>query len=52
VELTAEERDLILAGLFELMITCVEDDEKRREATALAAKLGGDPDELFFRPTR
>ena len=29
MELTDDERDLILAGLFELTITYVEDDEKR-----------------------
>ena len=48
MDLTNDERDLILAGLFELTITYVEDDEKRQRCKALAAKLGGDPDAMFF----
>jgi hypothetical protein len=31
MDLTDDERDLILAGLFELTITYAEDDEKREE---------------------
>jgi hypothetical protein len=46
--LTYADRDLILAGLFELTITYAEDDEKRTECKALAAKLGGNPNEMFF----
>jgi len=34
--LTYADRDLILAGLFELTITHVEDDEKRQDCKALA----------------
>jgi hypothetical protein len=49
LELTDGERDLILAGLFELTITYVEYDEKRERCKSLARKLGGDPDAKFFR---
>jgi hypothetical protein len=48
MDLTDEARNLILAGLFELTITHVEDDAKREEIKALARKLGGDPDAMFF----
>ena len=48
MELTDEELDLVLAGLFELTITYVEDDEKSERCKALARKLGGDPDAMFF----
>ena len=48
MDLTYDERNLILAGLFELTITYAEDDEKRERCKALAAKLGGDPDAMFF----
>lgn len=48
MDLTNDERDLILAGLFELTITSVEDHKKRLRCKALAAKLGGDPDAMFF----
>ena len=43
---TNAERDLILAGLFELTITY---DEKRERCKALARKLGGDPDATVLR---
>jgi hypothetical protein len=36
MDLTDNERDLILAGLFELTITYAEDDEKRERCKALA----------------
>jgi hypothetical protein len=49
VELTDDERELILAGLFELTITYVEDDERREQWKHLARKLGGNPDALFYR---
>lgn len=49
MELTDEELDLVLAGLFELMITYVEDDEKRAQVKALVVKLGGDPDAILRR---
>ncbi len=48
VELDDEERSLILSGLFELTFTRLEDDALRRNAAALAAKLGGEPDAVFF----
>jgi hypothetical protein len=47
VELNDDERALVLAGLFELTITYVEDDEKRELCQALAMKLGGDPGAHF-----
>jgi hypothetical protein len=51
--LTEAERDLLLAGLFELTITYVEDDKKRRECKALVKRLGGDSDAMFYpRPRR
>jgi hypothetical protein len=46
--LTYADRDLILAGLVELTITYAEDDDKRTQCKALAAKLGGNPKEMFF----
>ena len=48
MDLTDDERGLILAGLFELTITYVEDDEKCERCKAVARKLGGNPDALFF----
>jgi hypothetical protein len=48
VELTDDERDLILRGLFELTINYVEDDELRDRAKAPASKLRGDPDAMFY----
>ena len=52
MELTNDELDLVLAGLFELTNTYVEDDEKRERCRALARKLGGDPNAMFFRALR
>jgi hypothetical protein len=46
--LTMRQRDLILRGLFELTITFAEDDDLRGEVKALAVKLGGDPEAMFF----
>jgi hypothetical protein len=48
MDLTDDERDLILAGFFELTITYADDDEQRERCKVLAAKLGGDPDAMFF----
>ena len=48
MDLTYDERDLILAGLFELRFTYADDDEQRQRCKALAAKLGGDPVAMFF----
>jgi hypothetical protein len=42
------DRDLILAGLFELRITHLEDDDLCAAIDALAFKLGGDPAAMFF----
>jgi hypothetical protein len=50
MELTDEERDLLLAALFELRITHADDDEKAAQIEALVLKLGGDPDAVFFQP--
>jgi hypothetical protein len=50
MELSDDERDLILAGLFELILTYVEDDDKRARCKALLRKLGGDPEAMFFDP--
>jgi hypothetical protein len=44
MDFTDDELGLILAGLFELTITYVEDDEKRERCKALAAQLGDDPE--------
>ena len=35
-------------GLFELTITYVEDAEKRERCKAHVARLGGDPEAMFF----
>jgi hypothetical protein len=48
MDLTDDERDLLLAGLFELRITHAEDDEKGAQIEALVVKLGGDPDTALF----
>jgi hypothetical protein len=46
--LIGAERDQVLAALFELTITYVEDDEKRERCKMLAARLGRDSDAMFF----
>jgi hypothetical protein len=48
MDFTDDERDLILAGLFELTITYLEDSDKIERCTALADRLGGDREALFF----
>jgi len=45
---TDAERALLLAGLFELRITHLENDSRCATIDALAAKLGGDTDAMFF----
>jgi len=50
LDLTNDERDLILAGVFELTMTNVEDDATRERCNALAVKLGGDATQIFFEP--
>jgi len=50
MDLTDEERRLLLAGLFVLSITQRADNDEEREAIkALARKLGGDPQATYFR---
>ena len=46
MDFTDEERDLILAGLFELTITYLDDKVARYQELAL--RLGGDREALFF----
>jgi hypothetical protein len=48
VELNDHERALVLAGLFELRITHLEDTVRCGAIDALAEKLGGDPSAMFF----
>jgi hypothetical protein len=51
MDLTDEERILVLAGLYVLRITHAADgDEIRATIEALARRLGGDPKAIFFRP--
>ena len=54
MDLTDEERDLLLAGLYVLRITDAMDGLEKREAIdTLARRLGGDTDVTFFhRPER
>jgi len=47
-DLTDAEHELILAGLFELRITRLEDDHLCADLDTLAAKIGGDPGDLFY----
>ena len=50
MNLTDDERHLLLAGLFVLTITQAADNDEEREAIrALARKLGGDPEATYFR---
>jgi len=51
MELNDDERDLLLAALFELTLTNAEDDENRDRCKALAAKLGGDTGAMFYGAT-
>jgi hypothetical protein len=48
MDITAAERDMLLAALFELRITHCEDDVKAAQIEALVVKLGGDPDTALF----
>ena len=48
VEFTDDQRDLLLAGLFELRITHAEDQDKGAQVEALVVLLGGDPYAVFF----
>jgi hypothetical protein len=44
MEFSDDERDMLLAALFELRITHAEDDEKGTQIKGLVEKLGGDYD--------
>jgi hypothetical protein len=46
---TTDERDLVLAGLFELWITHAQNGLKAARIKALIVKLGGDPDAVLFK---
>ena len=48
VELNDRELALVLAGLFELRITYLEDDALWTEIAAVAEKLGGSTRAMFF----
>ena len=49
MDLTDEERSLLLAGLYVLRITDAIDGHEKREAIeALVRRLGGDPHATFF----
>ncbi len=48
MELTAEERDLLLAALFELSIHHADNAGKVAQIEALARRLGGDPDTALY----
>ena len=52
MDLTYDECDLLLAGLFDLTITYLEDDEKVAPMQSPRRKLGGDPDARFFEVSR
>jgi hypothetical protein len=48
VELSAEERNLLLAALFELSIHHAENAGKVAQIEALARRLGGDSDTALY----
>jgi hypothetical protein len=48
VEFSTDERDLLLAGQFELRITDAEDVEKAVQIEALVVKFDADPDAVCF----
>jgi len=48
MEFSDDERNVLLAALFELRIAHADDEEKSAQIHALARKLGGDPDTAFF----
>jgi hypothetical protein len=50
MDLTDDERQLLLAGLYVLRITDAMDGAEKRDAIeTLAQRLGGDTDSTFFR---
>jgi hypothetical protein len=48
MELTDQERNLLLSGLYHLSNAETEDAESSDQIEALVDKLGGDPDAQFF----
>jgi hypothetical protein len=48
VELNDRELALVLAGLFELRITCLENEQTCNAIGELAEKLGGDRAAMWF----
>lgn len=52
VKLTPEDTRRILAGLFDLAITHWDDPPELTRIRTLVVKLGGNPEALFFAPTR
>jgi hypothetical protein len=48
VELNDDERAPVLAGLFQLRITCLENDAACAQIDALAEKLGGNRRAMFY----
>ena len=48
MDLTDDERELIIAGLFELTITYLDDATKVERCTNLATRLGGGRAALLF----
>jgi hypothetical protein len=48
MELTDQERNLLLSGLYHLSNVQDEDPENVRQIDELVEKLGGDPDAMFF----
>ena len=48
MELTDQERNLLLSGLYHLSNAQAEDVENAGQIEALVDKLGGDPDATFF----
>ena len=53
MDLTHDEHQLLLEGLWALSVTRLEDDPEERAAiAALAWRLGADLDATYFRPAR
>jgi hypothetical protein len=48
LKLDDDERDLVLAGLFELRVARAEDDELGERVVALVERLDGDRYAVFF----
>jgi hypothetical protein len=48
MDVTRQERGLLLLGPFELRITHLENDARCAAIDAFAAKLGGDPAAMFY----